>query len=166
MSEIKNFINSPYNFITVFLSLLFSVPLWIFQPDSKIPTYMFIISLSISFLLLWLLLINKFNNKEIAGDIRIIKTINNLCLCAPNKLLTQDSIVSFYYLNDGFEHLISYGIILNVQTNDLVQIEPKYLPNPTFKLNSDSLIDFIATNRKSIIIKPIITKQIIKNLSS
>ncbi|WP_346877145.1 hypothetical protein [Clostridium sp. UBA5712] len=165
MSELKKFISSSFNLITVFSSVGLSLFFWIFQPLNTIPAYLFIITLCLCFFLLWLFLMSILNNKkENSYDIKVIQSIGTYCLCTPNKILTHDSIVSFYYLDKGFEHLIAYGIVINIQGNDMVQIEPTLIPNIIIKSNSVSITNFIIENRKSIIIKPIVTKPIIKYL--
>lgn len=163
MSELKKFISSSFSLITVFSSVALSLFFWIFQPFNNIPMYWFIISLFLCFFLLWLFLINLLNNrKEETYYSEVIQTIGSICLCTPNKLLRTDSIVSFYYLDNGFEHLIAYGFVGNIQENHLVQIEPNLIENSIIK--DCSITEFINNYRKSIIIKPVVSKKIIQHL--
>ena len=163
MGELKKFISSSFNLITVFSSIALSLFFWIFQPFNTVPAYLFIISLFLCFFLLWLFLISLLNKKkEEAYYSEVIQIIGNICLCTSNKILKTDSIVSLYYSDNGFEHLIAYGFVVNIQENGLVQIEPNLFENSIVK--DCSITEFINSYRKSIIIKPVVSKKIIQHL--
>ena len=83
--------------------------------------------------------------------IRIIEVRDNIYICHPNKLLSQDVFVSFYLLTNKFEKLIGYGYVSNVQTNGIIQITPKEF------CNEFSLSDLLSQNITDIIIKPTVT---------
>lgn len=168
MKQLKDFFDSSFNFVTVVIPLIFSVLLWIAQPNGNIHTWIFIITLFICLLLLWLLIIAilALQNRTPKYNFSIRSLTNNVCLCSANPFLSHDSIVSFYLIQEnGFENLIGYGIISNIQTNGFIQIDPHSLPNTVVSDSEDPFIKILTKYRKDIIIKSIVTKKIIENMN-
>lgn len=95
----------------------------------------------------------------------ILSCNQNICLCSPNKLLTHESVVSIYFLDNDYEHLIAYGIVNNIQGDGRIQIEPHELPDTVISEQPIAIIDFIKLNRDKIVIKPVITRKIIDNFN-
>lgn len=127
-------------------------------------TWIFVITLFLCFFLLWLLAIVILNSNEELHSINLfpIKFTNNIFLCEPNKSIAHESIVSIYLKEDGFEHLIGYGIVINIQNDGFIQIDPHILPESIFK-NENEFITSLK-NINNIVIKPTVTKKIINSL--
>lgn len=165
MKEIKSFFESTVNLITMGISLIPSFLLWVFPPNVNVPSWIFIAITILCFILIWLLtlvLITKSKTKS-QEDIIILSCNQSICLCSPNKLLTHESIVSIYFLDSGYENLIAYGIVNNIQGDGRVQIEPHKLPDTVISEQTTSIIDFLKVNRDKVVIKPVITRKIISN---
>ncbi|MCB2356919.1 hypothetical protein [Clostridium estertheticum] len=167
MIQFRAFFKSSVNFVTVFIALIFSTVLWLFQPTGNIPTWIFMITLFSCFALLWLFIIaiivlhDRIPNYNLTS---IIRCTEKGCLCSKNSYLSHESIISFYLLEDGYENLIGYGIISNIQSDGYIQIDPYALPNTVLSEDEGSFIEVLNKNRKKIIIKSIVTKKIIDNM--
>lgn len=83
--------------------------------------------------------------------IDIIEVRENIYVCYPNKLLSQDVFVSFYLQTNKFEKLVGYGVVTNVQTNGIIQITVKET------CNEYSLSTLLSQDFSKIIIKPTVT---------
>lgn len=120
----KNFIKSKECFISFAVALIPSILLWIFKPGDKVSYFVFSISLLINLILLWLFLMVLFSGEDNSyiSTVEIIELRDNIFVCRPNKLLTQDAFVSFYFKISEFEKLVGYGYVSNIQTNGLIQI--------------------------------------------
>lgn len=92
----------------------------------------------------------KFDNNK-PHLIEIIKVYDNLFVCRPNKLLSQDVYVSFFKKNSEFETPIGYGYVSNVQTNGIIQITPLEAIAP------HTIQELFSFNLSDIIIKPTVT---------
>ncbi len=174
MSEIKDFFKSILNLITIIISVLLSLSLWLIQPQGQVSNVLFIITTILAAIFLWLFLMMLFKyldlkqTSSIQQDnsyIKIIKFSKDICLCNENKLLSHGSIVSFYYDEEGIETLIAYGIVINIQSTGLTQIQPFSINNPITSPTS-SIIEFISNNQTKIIVKPVITQTTIQYLKS
>lgn len=87
--------------------------------------------------------------------IEILRKIDDdILLCSPNELLSQDAFVSFYLQNNDFEQPIGYGFVQNVQSNKLVQVR---FSEPIDDFSIDVFFDFT-----KIIIKPTVSIQYLK----
>ncbi|GAB6170053.1 hypothetical protein JCM1393_25130 [Clostridium carnis] len=129
-----------------------------------IHTWIFVITLYFCFFFLWLLAITILNSKEKSYNINLstIKFTNNIFLCEPNKAIAHDSIISIYLKEDGFEHLIGYGIVINIQNDGYIQIEPHMLSESILNSENEFITSLKAIN--NIVIKPTVTKKIINEL--
>lgn len=166
MKDFKKFLKSPFNLVTMAISMLPSFLLWAFPPAGSVSTWLFIAVTILCFIFLWLLIIVLINRSDNTNTeyINIINCNDNICLCSPSKYLTHDSIVSIYCLDAEYEDLIAYGIVTNIQGDGRIQVEPYLLPNTIIADDSKSIIDFIKSNRDKIVIKQIITRKIINNI--
>ena len=155
--QLKDYIKSKQNFISVAVTLIASVGFWIFQPTDPVPASFFVIAVICAFLFLWLFLISHLSKSEAINEnddsllITIIEVCDNVYVCYPNKLLSQDVFVSFYLQTNKFEKLVGYGIVTNVQTNGIIQITIKETCNGYSSSTLQSQ-DF-----SKIIIKPTVT---------
>ncbi len=149
----KDFIKSKECFASFVVAVVPSIGFWLFKPTDKIPYSYFVVVVLIAFVFLWLFLMTFLAKKEQYEPeiIRIIEVRDNIYICHPNKLLSQDVFVSFYLLTNKFEKLIGYGYVSNVQTNGIIQITPKEFC-AGFSLN-----DLLSQNTTAIIIKPTVT---------
>ncbi len=153
----KEFIKSKQNFISVVVTLIASVGFWIFKPTATVPASFFVVAVIIAFLFLWLFLMSYFSKDSASNKnndshlIDIIEVQENIYICYPNKLLSQDVFVSFYLQTNNFEKLVGYGIVTNVQTNGIIQITV----NET--CNGYSLSTLLSQDFSTIIIKPTVT---------
>lgn len=149
----KDFIKSKECFASFVVAVVPSIGFWLFKPTDKIPYSYFVVVVLIAFVFLWLFLMAFLSKKEQYAPevIRIIEVRDNIYICHPNKLLSQDVFVSFYLLTNKFEKLIGYGYVSNVQTNGIIQITPKEF------CNEFSLSDLLSQNITDIIIKPTVT---------
>lgn len=89
-----------------------------------------------------------------------------MLLCESNHLVTYDSIVSIYLKENGFENLVGYGIILNIQDDGLIQIEPHILPDTVISHISSEFVEILLEKKHTILIKPTVTQKIINALNS
>ena len=153
----KDFIISKQNFISVALTLIASIGLWLFKPTDVVPASFFVISVVSAFLFLWLFLISHFSKLEAQNEkfdsylIKIIDVRDNIYVCYPNKLLSQDVFVSIYMQTNKFEKLVGYGVVTNVQTNGIIQITIMET------LDGCSLPTLQSQDFSKIIIKPTVT---------
>ena len=168
MNEIKSYLKSSCNFISVVLPLVASVILWIFQPNKLIPLWLFILSLFLTFVFLWLFIIAllTLKSQKPIYNFSILSCTKELCLCEPNSVLSHDSIVSLYLIENGFENLIGYAIVINVQENGYIQLEAHSLPNTVISDTDDNFYNILNNHRKNIIIKTTINKKIIDSLKN
>lgn len=168
MNEIKSYLKSSCNFISVVIPLILSIVLWLFQPNNTIPIWLFIISLFLTFIFLWLFIIALFalKEKKSISNFSILSCTNEICLCEQNSVLAHDSIVSFYLIENGFENLIGYAIVINIQENGYIQLEPHALPNTVISNIDDNFYDILNNHRKNIVIKTTINKKIIDSIKT
>jgi hypothetical protein len=98
-----------------------------------------------------------FYNETINTKPKILKVIErNKCKI----LLTEYSdyfqiqgLVTVFYLNEGFEELVGYGEVINIQNDKKIQIE---LKNVVISVNLSEVKD-------SLIVKPFVTTKTINN---
>lgn len=168
LNEIKSYLKSSCNFISVVIPLVLSVILWLFQPNKSIPIWLFILSLFSTFIFLWLFIIAllTLKSEKTVSNFSILSCTNEICLCEPNSVLSHDSIVSFYLIENGFENLIGYAIVTNVQENGYIQLEAHALPNTVISNTDDNFYDILNNHRKNIIIKTTINKKIIDSVKN
>ncbi|MFR4583344.1 hypothetical protein [Clostridium cadaveris] len=168
IKEIKNFLKSSVNFISFIIALIPSIMLWIFKPESSVDAWIFVITLYFCFILLWLLIIVMLNLKPVSNSytLSLITIASNMLLCESNHLVTYDSIVSIYLKENGFENLVGYGIILNIQDDGLIQIEPHILPDTVISHISSEFVEILLEKKHTILIKPTVTQKIINALNS
>lgn len=118
------------------IALGLTIFLWVYPPGTKIPLYI-IVGLG-SFILLGFLILGNIikikheENKKLkmkCEDINLPRVISvknagkeNICILEKSDLFSYDHPVSLYYLEDGFEKLISLGVVENIQTNGMIQI--------------------------------------------
>ncbi len=159
---IKEFIKSPSNFISFAIAILPSVLLWVLQPSDTISYVFFAIAILICLILLWLYLMTLLQLKEDkkVNRIQLIECHNDICLCNPTDIISQDSLVSFYILENNFEDLIGHGYVTNIQENKIIQIK---MLNATH-CEPSNLINLLNTHRKDIIIKPTVSYGTIKSI--
>ena len=149
----KEFIKSKMCLASFLAALFPSLLLWLFQPFSVVPFYLFTISLLINVCLIWALAINILSKQDSkTSTIEIIDIMDNICICRPNSILSQDVFISFYQKTKKFEKLIGYGYVSNIQSNGIIQITPLDSSTP-----DKHLINVISENFTNIIIKPTVT---------
>lgn len=149
----QDFIKSKECFASFAVALIPSICFWIFKPTDKIPYSYFVISVLVAFLFLWLFLMTYLTKKEPCTSeiIHIIEVRDNIFVCHPNKLLSQDVFVSFYLLINKFEKLVGYGSVTNVQSNNIIQITLQEA------CNGFDIGELLSQNLTNIIIKPTVT---------
>jgi hypothetical protein len=152
----KKFLMSPQNFISFLIALVSSMILWFFEPSDTVSYSFFAVSIVLNFALLWFSAMTWLKSKNTPlPAIEILRKIDDdILLCRPNELLSQDAFVSFYLQNNDFEQPIGYGFVQNVQSNKLVQVR---FSEPIDDFSIDVFFDFT-----KIIIKPTVSIQYLK----
>ncbi len=109
------------------------VILWIFSPKINIP-----LGLALPIGLLFILLTLTFfsaayesfkMSKRVLPRVVATRKIDKqgnelkvLCILEPSELFSYDSLVSFYYIEEGFEQLIGIGHVFNIQEDGKIQV--------------------------------------------
>lgn len=100
------------------------------------------------------------NNHQISSPtLPIIECHHNVCICRPNNLIANNSLVTFYEKIRGYEQQIGYGYVENINSAGLAQIRvcstSEYIPD---------LIAHINDNMETIILRPTITLDTINSI--
>ena len=137
--------------------------LWIFQPSSSVPYWLFAILALICIALLWLALMALFHYQDEKGNggLVIICCQENVILCRANPNISINTIVTIYELRNNYEKILGYGFIQNIQQNGIIQIA--ILDAISFK-SSQELLKHINFNLGNIIIKTVATTDTISSL--
>lgn len=147
----KKFFKDTGNFLSFAIALIPSILLYIFQPTNSVPYSVFIITVLLLMLSLWLCVKLFLESKEVLHlAIELFRCDDGKCLCKPNPYLTYHSVVSFYKNNNGFEKLLCYGFVETITERGMVQI---VIEND----ESERFFSYIAKHQNDIIIKPTIT---------
>ncbi|MCK9376481.1 MAG: hypothetical protein M0P73_10040 [Syntrophobacterales bacterium] len=113
----------PSFLITVTLSII----LWTFKPDVKLSIVIILPIILILLLLIATLFIAAYDSHHRGKHIlpRVIlgreSSSRILCVLEPSPLFSHDTLVSFYF-NEGFEQLIGFGRVINVQQDGKIQV--------------------------------------------
>lgn len=126
LEKVRKFFGIP----AVILSLILGFLFWYLTPELKIkfgvilPIFLILVILIITILSLALELFNQTKNNKLPSVLASTKypNGNTVLLLAPSDLFTNNSIVSIYYNEDDFEHLIGFGTVINVQENLKIQV--------------------------------------------
>lgn len=118
--------------VQIVLAILVAVLLWVLSPDWYIP-----LRIALPIGLIFVIFILTFANaaheilkvsvylpKVILGKkpSKKMKESKVLCLLEPSELFSHDTVVSFYYIEEGFEELIGIGKVLNVQNDGKILV--------------------------------------------
>lgn len=169
----KEFFQSRSNFLSFAVALIPCWLLYIFEPGVPVKYIYFAFAVIISLFLLWLFVMYFLDCKSLRYELahkvvpytfKILSHGKDICLCESNYQLPQDSIISFYLQRDGFEYLIGYGIVLNVQMDGKIQISPYPLDNAAERIEKSGFPKYLSDNRNNVIIKPVITIKSLENV--
>lgn len=83
-----------------------------------------------------------------------------LCLLEPSEIFSYDAVVSFYYIDEGFEQLIGIGTVTNIQENGKIQVVMTY-SNDVYEETINELADNNARVLNKIIVKPNVPKSVL-----
>lgn len=149
------------------ISVIFGVIASYIPSDSKISVKIFAIYACITLFIIWLLLIKIFTPKIDVNDLslNVIKFFNEpcnpiSCIMKPCEYVSIGSYVTFFYLDNGIEIYFATGIINNIQNNNLIKVDicSEIIKEDLMSKISNNNSEFI----KSIIVKPIITNNFLK----
>ena len=147
---LKNYFRDWSNFLSFALALIPSILLYFLAPNIAVPYVVFLITLFLFLLSVWLNLKQFLDYKERQpAAIELIRCTDNRIICQPNKLLVHHSIVSFYTYQNDFEKFIASGYVETINVEGLAQI---ILIN-----NQESAFEYISTHENNVIIKPTLT---------
>jgi len=149
------------------LAMFLAIVLWRFPSDKKVGLDI-ILPISI-FLIVFLITLLDSVYQALKKDRDILPRVilgrkyssdNLLCLLEPSRLFSHDAIVSFYYIEGGFEQLIGIGTVINIQENGNIQV---ILDN--YNQVHEDVVNKLAQNDSiilsKIIIKPTVPKSYI-----
>lgn len=83
-----------------------------------------------------------------------------LCLLEPSELFSYDAVVSFYYIDEGFEQLIGIGTVINIQEDGKIQVIIAY-SRDVYEETINKLAGNNAGVLNKIIVKPNVPKSIL-----
>lgn len=170
----KQFFQSRANFLSFIIALVPCILFYVFQPFKTVHYVFFAISVLLCFIALWIATMKWLDCKQLEHELskskfpysfKIIAFTQGICLCTSTYPVSYNSIVSFYLKRDGFEHLIGYGIVRNIQEDQKIQLAPHPLKNPAIDTTAQSFPEFLSNNRSNIIVKPTITIDALPNLN-
>ena len=137
----SNFKKNQGNLIGA-ISLIASIILWVFKPETVISLGLVLFLLILSIFLIIIFadsgheIFVKYKNLKTEYDIlknktdlpKLIRVIQRgekqIVLARPSKIFSHDMIVSFYFIDtSGIEELIGFGSIINIQESGIIQIE-------------------------------------------
>lgn len=171
----KQFFQSKANFLSFLIALIPAILFYIFDAGQPVSYGLFAIIVLICIALIWFSAMTfldcldyRYQLQEhhpvISFKILGVSRNHSICLCESNYSLSQDAIVSFYLRQRDFEHLIGYGIVINVQEDKKIQIAPYKLPDSVCPATDDTFLEYLAENQNNIVIKPTITITTINSL--
>ena len=157
LDKVKKFFGIP----AVILSLILGFLFWYFKPEMTVsfgvilPIFLLLIILIIPLVDLLINLYFQNKNKRLPRVLTSAKypSGDTVLLLSDSSLFTINSIVSIYYKEDDFEHLIGFGTVINVQENGKIQVGISWALN-----GYDEYFEKIDNNDKTfidrIVIKP------------
>jgi hypothetical protein len=86
-----------------------------------------------------------------------------ILLCKPTVMIGHESLVTIYYLENGYEEHIATGFVLNIQENKFIQI--KVLYEQCNKEIFKKLLTNAEEERTKVLIKPTISKSFIGGIN-
>lgn len=166
--NIKNYFKDYSNICSFGIGLIPAILLYIFPSTTAVPFFVFIILLFLLLLSLWLCMkllldlkeLKIINNHQISSPtLPIIECHHNVCICRPNNLIANNSLVTFYEKIRGYEQQIGYGYVENINSAGLAQIR-------VYSTSEDipDLIAHINDNMEAIILRPTITLDTINSI--
>lgn len=153
------------------VSIVLAFLLWHFSPSKNIPLGL---ALPIGVLCVVLILILGFAGHEaFKMSKRVLPRVilgrksptgnqkaRVLCLLEPSEFFSYDALVSFYYIDEGFEELIGIGRVLNIQEDGRIQVimtHSRTVREETAKKLGENNVDVL----KKTIVKPSVPKSIL-----
>lgn len=181
--SIKKFLKDWSNICAFSLGLIPTVLLYVFPPTVMVPYFAFILILFLFLLCLWLciklyldlkdqknvikqqiLKLEEYktaiNECRITPTLPIIECHHNVCICKPNNLISNNSLVTFYEKVRGYEQSIGYGCVENINSANLAQIKVYSTSD-----GIPDLINHINNNMDNIVLRPTITLDTISKIS-
>ena len=158
----KKYFRDISNLLSFSLALIPTLFLYIFKPSEKVPFSVFAVLLTVTLTLLWLTikLALDLRYAKQKPTIRLLPCQDGFCLCQSNNILPQDSFVSFYQVSGNYEHLIGFGYVETVNSQDIAQIIP-------MSLTDDSVEDLykkINDSVNSVVVRPTITRSTLSQI--
>lgn len=128
----SSFLKTQGAFINV-LGIALAVIAWIFVPDTSISLTV-VLFVTILFFSLLVTFVHASFSAYSYSRFRLPKILMGqkpprnsgaivICLLEPSEIYSNDSMVSFYYVEDGnFERFIGLGRVTNIQTDGYIQV--------------------------------------------
>lgn len=147
----KKYLRDTSNFISFAVALIPSILLYIFQPTNSVPYSIFVITVLLLMLTIWLSakLYLDLRNSEYP-TIEIFKCASGKCLCKPSPYLSHNSLVSFFKTDNDFEEFFCHGYVEVVTQKGMIQII-------VLDEEGHNYYDYISKHQSNIIIKPTIS---------
>lgn len=136
---IKKFFEDGGNILAFAIGLIPTIALYIFQPDASVSFHIFAILFFLFLISLWVCikfaidlnekkryiqeLESSIKNYQSASTLQIVECHHNVCICKPNGLISQNSLVTFYEKMRGYENQIGYGFVEVINSANLAQIK-------------------------------------------
>ncbi len=170
--ELYQSFQNIHGYPVVFLSLLITLIAFAVSPNTLIylkwilPLLVIFIIVILTFIDLSYRLYKKASKplpsvRQVHRPAAVAKDAIAILLLEPSDIYGHESVVSLFYLNEGYEKLIGMGYVLTIQTNGMIQV----LINKLIDVSEKEIIDKALNNDvlvlKKLLVKPMISKSLV-----
>lgn len=157
----KDFLKDSGNLISFSLALIPSILLYVFQPTDSVPYAIFVISVMLSVLFLWIAIKCRLDLKVANANPQFkVRTVcDSIIICEPKGILMPNSLLTIYWRENELEKFMTYGYVQTINDHGFAQVE---LIEPS----SDVLNKINNCDYSRLIVKPTITSDILSDLYS
>ena len=140
--QLKKFFSDTGNVLAFAIGLIPAIIFYIFPSKTPIDFHLFAILLMAFLISLWVCiklfldikekdlslkdLQQQLQNIQAPSFLEIVECFHDVCICKPNNLLSQDSLVAFCQRIRGFETAIGFGYVEIINSSGLAQIKEIY----------------------------------------